>query len=473
MAHGKGRGREQPTAGQGCGVAPLTHTGGMPVTPADSALFGSMFSLPGVAALFSDEAYVRRLLLVEGALARVQEQLGILPAGAGTAIEQAAQSFQPDMTALSAGLLTDGVPVAALVEQLRQVVPPRAAPFVHYGATTQDIVDTAFVLTAREALDLLRAELEQVARSLMRLADDHRQTLMAGRTHSQQALPITFGLKAANWLAPLVRHAGRLAELQERLYALSFGGAAGTLAALGERGPAVAAALAAELNLGNPATPWHTARDNLTELGAWLAGLSGSLGKLAQDYLLLAQSEVAELRGAGGGSSTMPQKQNPIVAELVLACASVNAGLLSALARSGVQEHERGTHGWQVEWLTLPQMLALTGAALSHTGRLLTGLQVDATRMQQNVQASQGLMLAEALSFALSEIMPRPEAKKLIQEAVPAAARGEGNLVQLVRERLGERGASIDWAALTEENNLGATQVLIDRVLEEAQRVFG
>ncbi|WP_102126796.1 3-carboxy-cis,cis-muconate cycloisomerase [Deinococcus planocerae] len=443
----------------------------MPLTPADSALFGALFSQPEVAALFTDEAYVRRLLEVEGALATVQGRLGVIPGDSAQAIAALTRTFTPDLGALREGLLADGVPVSALLAQLRPALPPAARDHLHFGATTQDIVDTAFVLAAREALGVLRRDLLAVGDRLADLAREHAGTLMPGRTHSQQALPITFGLKAAGWLTPLARHLHRLRELEGRLYVVSLGGAAGTLAALGERGLEVEGALAADLGLAVPPTPWHTARDTVLELAAWLAGASTSLGKLAQDVILLAQSEVGEVRegGGGGGSSTMPQKQNPITSEAILAAASTNAGLLAAVARSGVQEHERGTHGWQVEWLTVPQMLGLTGAALAHTRRLLDGLDAQVERMARNVTASHGLMLAEALSFALVPILPKEEARALIREAVPRALAGEGHLVGLVRERLGPRGDGVDWASLTEERTLGAAPTLIERAIGHYQ----
>ncbi|GAA5515050.1 3-carboxy-cis,cis-muconate cycloisomerase [Deinococcus carri] len=441
----------------------------MPLTPADSALFGTLFSQPEVAALFSDEAYVRRLLEVEGALAAVQGRLGIIPPESAGAILQLTRTFSPDLGQLREGLLTDGVPVSALLGQLRPALPAPARDHLHFGATTQDIVDTASVLAAREALGVLRRELLAVGDRLAELSQAHAGTLMPGRTHSQQALPVTFGLKAAGWLTPITRHLERLRELEGRLYVVSFGGAAGTLAALEDRGLDVAEALAAELGLSAPPTPWHTQRDTILELAAWLTGVGTSLGKLAQDMILLAQSEVGEVRegGGGGGSSTMPQKQNPITSEVILAAASTNAGLLAAVARSGVQEHERGTHGWQVEWLTVPQMLGLTGAALAHTRRLLGALEVQAQRMRENVQASHGLMLAEALSFALTAVLPREEAKALIRDAVPQALAGKGHLVELVREQLGHLGDRVDWAALTEERTLGATAPLISRAVEQ------
>ena len=412
---------------------------------------------------------------VEAALARVQARLGLIPQASAEAIGALCSKFQPDVERLSAGLLQDGVPVTALLAQLRPALPPEAREHLHYGATTQDIVDTAFVLGVREALTLLRRRLLEVGDSLSELARVHTGTLMPGRTHAQQALPITFGLKAAGWLTPLARHLERLSALEGRLYVISFGGAAGTLASLGGRGLEVAQALADELELSLPPTPWHTQRDTVLELSAWLTGVCVSLGKLAQDAILLSQSEVGEVSdgAGGGGSSTMPQKQNPITAELILACASTAAGLLSAVARSGVQEHERGTHGWQVEWLTVPQLLGLSGAALSHSARLLGGLQVNAERMAQNVRASNGLMLAEALSFALASVMPREEAKTLVRDAALRAAGGEGHLVRLVQVQLGPPSDAVDWAALTEARSLGVTSELIGRALGHYQQHRG
>ena len=231
-------------------------------------------------------------------------------------------------------------------------------------------MDTACVLQLRPAIQVCRKRIGEIAGHLTALAEKHRSTVLAGRTHSQQALPITFGLKAAGWLAPLLRHAERLAEIEPRLLVAQFGGAAGTLAALGGNGLAVMQALANELDLGAPAMPWHTQRDGFVEFGGWLSMVSGSLAKMAQDVILMAQTEVGEVGESAeegrGGSSTMPQKSNPITSELIVAAARMNASLLSALHNAQIQEHERGTHGWQVEWLALPQMVTLTGGALKH-----------------------------------------------------------------------------------------------------------
>jgi 3-carboxy-cis,cis-muconate cycloisomerase len=296
--------------------------------------------------------------------------------------------------------------------------------------------------------------------------------LMAGRTHSQQALPTTFGLKAAGWLAPLLRHRQRLTELKPRLLIVQFGGAAGTLAALGDEGIVVQAALAQELGLGQPLTPWHTQRDNLAEIAGWFSLVSGSLAKMAQDIILLAQSEIGEVREtadtARGGSSTMPQKNNPIISESLIAAARANANLLATMHQALVQEQERATHGWQMEWLTLPQMVGLTAVALNKALFLSQNLAVNSAQMQHNVTVSNGLMLAEALNFALAQHMSRAEAKELITLACQRALAENRHLVDVVRE---ETAVALDWQALRDEANyLGAAQAFIDNVLEDVKR---
>ncbi|WP_309572740.1 adenylosuccinate lyase family protein, partial [Deinococcus sp.] len=349
--------------------------------------------------------------------------------------------------------------------QLRPLIAPEGRDFLHYGATTQDIVDTALVLALRDALNLLEADLRGSIATLATLADTHRHTVMAGRTHSQQALPITFGLKAAGWLAPLTRHLTRLANLRPRVLTVQFGGAAGTLAALNGDGLRVASALAAGLGLGEPLTPWHTQRDGLGELASWLSLVTGSLGKLAQDVILLAQSEVGEVRESAekrGGSSTMPQKQNPILSEGVIAAARLNATLLGAVHQAALQEHERGTHGWQLEWLTLPQMIGLTGGALARVRQLATELDVDEARMARNVIESRGLMLAEAYTFALTPTLGREAAKNRVRDAVQQTVQ----LGQTLAAALEPLPAGVTLPA--EADYLGDTQSIIDRVLRAA-----
>lgn len=442
----------------------------MTFSPADSRLFGPLFSDPDVAAIFSDEQFVRYLLEVEAALAKVQAGLGLIPAEAAGKIASTAAVLQVDFEQLQAGTEKAGLPIIELVRQLRQQVGEEAASYVHWGATTQDIMDTALVLQIRAALKLIEAAMLGLVKNLARLAERHPYTLMAGRTHSQQALPIPFGLKVAGWLAPLLRHRRRLAEIKGRLLAVQFGGAAGTLASLDEWGVKVQEALALELQLAVLPMPWHTQRDNLAEVAGWLSLVSGSLAKMGQDIILLAQTEVGEVREssdpARGSSSTMPQKSNPIISELIVAAARTNASLLASMHQALVQEHERATHGWQVEWLTLPQMFALTSAALNKATFLSENLVVDEARMSQNVSSSNGLMLGERLTFALSQSMSRVEAKKLVAEASRLALEQGRHLIDVVREK---SNASLDWQALRDESTyFGSAHIFIDRVVREA-----
>lgn len=443
----------------------------MAFLPVESRLFSTLFNDPEMDALFTDEAFVRQMLAVEAALATVEGQLGVIPEAAATQIASATSTLRVNIPEMQASIEKAGVPVIELVRQLQAQVGDEAADYVHWGATTQDIVDTAVVLQARNALILLEDRLNQLIDDLAQLADRHRHTLMSGRTHSQQALPLPFGLKVANWLAPLLRHRRRLAEQKPRLLVIQFGGAAGTLAALGDRGTAVQRALAQELQLGVPTMPWHTQRDNLAECAGWLSLVSGSLAKMAQDVILLAQSEVGEVRESSdpshGGSSTMPQKANPIISETIIAAARTNASLLNNMHQAQIQEHERGTHGWQMEWITLPQMFALTGGALRKAIFLSRNMTVDKTKMKANVAASQGLMMAEAISFALAESLGRRKAKKLVGEACQIALAQNRHLLKVVQEMT---TAPVDWQVLQDESAyFGSSNAFIDQVLLEAK----
>jgi 3-carboxy-cis,cis-muconate cycloisomerase len=292
---------------------------------------------------------------------------------------------------------------------------------------------------------------------------------MAGRTHSQQALPITFGFKVACWLAPLLRHRERLTQLLPRVLVAQFGGAVGTLAALGEMGYRAQKFFAEELKLNAPTLPWHTQRDGLVEVANWLSLITGSLGKMAQDIILMAQSEVGELSESGdatrGGSSTMPQKSNPIVSERIVAAARTNATLLANMHHALIHEHERSTHGWQMEWLTLPQMFALTAGALKSANFLASNLVVNVDRMAQNVRGSNGLMLAERLSLALTPALGREKAKQVLREACEVAFRENRHVVDVLQIMT---DAKLDWKYLRDEQNyLGATQEFINRVLSD------
>lgn len=446
-------------------------------TPLDSAIFKPLFTDEEIAALLSDAALVRALVEVEVALARAEARVGVIPTKAAEQIAKV-DADKVELAALTHGTVRSGFPIIALVQELRKQVGAEAAPYIHWGATTQDIMDTACVLQVRSAIKVLRSRLGEIARHLSDLADRHRDTVLAGRTHGQQALPITFGLKVASWIAPLVRHAERLVEISPRLLVLQFGGAAGTLAALGDKGLRVAHELAKELKLNVPVMPWHVQRDSIAEFAGWLSLVTGSLGKMAQDIILLAQTEVGEAGESAetgrGGSSTMPQKSNPITSELILAAARTNAALLSAMHQAQIQEHERATHGWQVEWLTLPQMILLTGGALKHALYVAQNLQVDAAAMRANIAKANDVILAESAVFALSASMPRPKAEELVKQACAAAAAENRPLIETVRELVQGLVAdgAVDWRLVQPENYLGQSSQIVDAVLKNVKRIL-
>jgi 3-carboxy-cis,cis-muconate cycloisomerase len=445
-------------------------------TPLDSAIFGTLFTDEEISSLLSDGAYVRALVEVEVALAHAEARAGVISAKAAEQIGKVTAG-KVDISMLTQGTVRSGFPIIALVQELRKQVGPDAAPFIHWGATTQDIMDTACVLQLRAVIKVLRGRLSDILSRLSALAERHRDTVLAGRTHGQQALPITFGLKAAGWIAPLVRHVERLVEILPRLLVVQFGGAAGTLAALGDKGLRAAKELAKELKLGAPSTPWHTQRDSFVEFAGWLSLVTGTLGKMAEDIILLAQTEVGEVGESAeqgrGGSSTMPQKANPITSELIIAAARTNASLLSAMHHAQIQEHERATHGWQVEWLTLPQMILLTGGALEHALYLANNLQVDAAAMRSNISRANDVILAESAVFALANAMPRPKAEELVKKACGIAVAENRPLIEVVKKLAGAsiKDGEVDWEALGDPKNyLGETSKLISRVLRRAKR---
>ncbi|MEO3431375.1 3-carboxy-cis,cis-muconate cycloisomerase [Pelagibius sp. CAU 1746] len=441
----------------------------MSLLPFDSAFLGPLLSDAETAELLDDAAQIRAMLVFEAALARAEGRSGVIPEDAAARIAAVAEKLEIDPAALAEGTARDGIPVPALVAELRRALGREEAAYVHWGTTTQDVMDTGLVLRLRRILDIFDKRLAALGDRLAALAEAERATVMLARTRGQQATPTSFGLKAAGWLAPLDRHRARLAELRPRLEVLSFGGAAGNLSALGEQGTAVEAELAKELDLAAPPMPWHSQRDGLVELGNWLGLVGGSLGKLAGDVLLLCQNEVGELREgphdgqAGGGSSTLPQKRNPVRSEAVLSLARHVAGLTGQMQQTAFHAQERDGVAWQMEWLVLPQMLVATGAALRQSLDLLAGLQVDRAKMRANIEATNGLALAEAASFALSAHMPRPEAQALVKEACKEAMASGRPLMEILAERT---AAPVDWQALADPAaQLGAAETFIDRVL--------
>lgn len=439
----------------------------MTTSPFDSSLLGTLVSDPETAEYFSDEAAVRAMLEFEVALAAVQERLEVIPAGSAARICRAAEAFEPDWARLGTSMPVSGHPVTELVRELREAAGP-AGQYVHFGATAQDVMDTALVMRLSRVLATFDRRLQDLVDILADHADRHRNTVMAGRTRTQQAVPVTFGLKAAGWLLPLARHRIRLAELWPRTMTVQFGGAAGTLGTLGANGLAVMQELARELELRAPAAPWHAQRDGFAELAGWLSLLTGSVGKIGQDLALMAQTEVAEASdGSVGTSSAMPHKANPVNSELLVAIGRANATLLSSMHHAAIHEHERGGSAWTLEWIALPQMATLAGAALRTARDALSGLNIDPDRMARNLSASSGGVLAESAKVLLAATMPVDEAARRVREASQQARQTGSDLIEILRR---DGPADCDWAALSDPANwLGSANAFVDRSIETAR----
>ena len=371
---------------------------------------------PEIAALIGEHAMISAMLRVESSLAKVEGRLGIIPRVAADAIVRAAETLSIQPSDLVEDVARDGVPVPGLVRRLRDEVGDPHADHVHCGPTSQDIVDTAFVLTSLAALAVLDARLAASIEKLSELAERHAGALMAGRTRSQLASPTTFGLKVAGWALPLHRHRARLIELRIRLSCVSLSGSSGNLATLGPAAEAIEAALAEELGLGVPTGAWHSARDTIADFGHWLAMVTGSLGKIGADILLLAQSEIAEVRvGDAGGSSTMPHKANPVVADALVALARVNADRVATLHHAILHAHERDGAAWTTEWMIVPDMAVAAGASTRLARDLLATLEVDTEAMRARATAPPGLVASELAMSALSAAIGRQEALHAVQ----------------------------------------------------------
>jgi 3-carboxy-cis,cis-muconate cycloisomerase len=397
----------------------------MPSTVFDSVLFRDAFGTPAMRSIFCDERYMAQCTRVEVALARVQGRLGVIPADAARTIEAKATADGIDYAKLKHETDIVGYPIVGLVHQLATKC-GEAGRYIHWGATTQDIMDMATVLQIRDAVVLIDEDLKAIDTALAGLSVKHRFTVMAGRTHLQHALPITFGHKTAVWLSMIRRHRERLDQIKPRVLVGQFAGAAGTLASLGKDGMAVHDALMADLGLAAPSITWHVARDNLAEMVGLLALIAGSLAKIATDVMLMMQTEVGEVfepfvKGRGS-SSTMPQKRNPISCELILAAAKSvrqNAGLmLDAMA----SDHERATGPWHLEWIALPEAFIASAGALGQARFMLEGLIVEPERMRRNLDITGGLIVAEAVMMALAQHTGRGVAHDLVYGACRAAS---------------------------------------------------
>ena len=454
-------------------------------------MFGGVFRRGGVDA--GDQAWLRSMLEVEAALARALERAGLAPAGAGAAVTKAAVPENFDVAELGGLAALTGNPVPALSRALMKRVPRTMAGAVHRGATSQDIVDTAAMLMASRALGVILADLAAAARSAAALAVRHRSTIMAGRTLLRQAVPVTFGLVAAGWLAALDDAGAGLARVRAERLAVQFGSAAGTLASLNDAGPRVAALLAGELGLPLPVLPWHTSRLRMVELAGALAGTDAVLGKIARDVTLLSQSEVGEVHevhegpvdssGGGGssprrgGSSAMPQNRNPVAAVAILGCTKRVPGLLATVAAAAEQEYQRAAGAWHAEWETMADLLSLTGSAASWAAGMLGGLTVDAARMSANLAAANGLPLAEHVTSLLADTLGRAAAHDLVAEA-GARALSAGLPLRDVLLGLPQSAERLEAAGITAEQiesalepagYLGAAAEFVDAALAAHQ----
>jgi 3-carboxy-cis,cis-muconate cycloisomerase len=451
----------------------------MTVNPADSEIFGALYGSAEMRDLFSDRARLQAMLDVEAALARVEARLGIVPDEAAKAITAAAKVDRIAIDEIAASTRVVGYPVVGLVKALGKAAGGDAARYVHWGATTQDILDTAQVLQIRQGLDLIRSDLVRTVRGLTAKAEAHRGDLMAGRTHLQHALPITFGFKCAVWATPLLDDLERLDALRGRVLKAQFGGAVGSLASLADKGRAVTEGLAKELGLAVPDAPWHVNRGALAEAVCALGILCGNLAKFATDVILLMQTEIGEVyephQAGRGGSSTMPQKRNPIASEYVIAASRGVLALVPLMLGAMADDHERGTGPWQTEPLAVPQAFVLTSGALMHAAAMAEGMTVDTARMRRNLESTNGLILAEAVMIAAANAIGRAKAHHVVEHACSRALEEKRHLADVLKEdpELSRhmKAAEID-RLLDPAGYVGECREVVDRVVACAKGVL-
>jgi 3-carboxy-cis,cis-muconate cycloisomerase len=446
-------------------------------TVLDSILFRDSFGTPRMREIFEDRALISKYVQAEVALARAEARCGVIPAEAAQEIAARSNVDAIDFDAMRHETEIVGYPILPLVHQLAKMC-GESGRYVHWGATTQDIMDTAVVLQVRDALDLVEAELADLRDILGRLAKQYRDTPMAGRTHLQQALPVTFGYKVAVWLAMFDRHQERFAQARPRVLVGEFAGAAGTLASLGDRGLEVQSAMMEELGLGVPVATWHVARDGLAEVVNLLGLLTGSLGKVAYDVMLMASTEFAEVyepfvKGRGA-SSTMPQKRNPISSELIFAASKAVRQHAGLMLDAMIHDFERATGPWHAEWIALPESFVLTAGALHQAKFMLDGLIVDEQRMRKNLDMSNGLIVAEAVMMGLARELGRNEAHDIVYAACRTVNEKGGTLASVLNS-MPEVSSRLDpelIEQLTEPANyLGAAPQMVDRVLASSAAI--
>ena len=438
----------------------------------DSNIFQGIFTTDAMRHVWSDENRTAKYVEIERALAIVQGRLGIIPKEAADEIVSHCRIENIDMARLRQQTERIGYPILGVVTQLNQLCRDKLGEFVHWGATTQDITDTATVLQIREALQLVDDELAAIAKAMGKLAKDHRLTPVIGRSNLQQAIPVTFGYKIAGLLSAVLRHRERLAQLRERVLVGEFAGAAGTLASIEKGAMETQAGLCAELGLAQPVIAWHTIRDNIAETGALLGLIGGTLGKLSMDVKLMMQTEVGEVfepyHHGRGSSSTMPQKRNPIASCYIHAAISVVRQHSAALMDAMVADHERSTGPWEIEWIVLPEAFCLIAGALKQSRAVVEGLEVDAAAMMRNIEMTGGLVMSEAVMMGLGPYIGREYAHDLVYDLCRESLAKKTPLIDLLAAHP-EIKRHVDRAALQHMldpvNYLGQSGVMVDRVL--------
>src|SRR3954466_6517624 len=450
----------------------------MPSTIVDSTIFGNIFSTDAMRAVWSDENRTQKYLDIEAALARVQARLEIIPQEAADEIVKNCTIDKIDMAKLRQQTERIGYPVLGVVSQLNALCRDKLGEYCHWGATTQDITDTATVLQIREALAIVEDDLAALSAGLADLARRHRDTPMVGRSNLQQAVPVTFGYKMAGILAAIERHRERLAQLRPRVLMGEFAGAAGTLASIEKGAMETQQGLMQELGLAQPVIAWHTVRDNIAEVGCFLGLVGGTLGKLSMDVKLMMQTEVGEVyepyAHGRGSSSTMPQKRNPISSCYIHAAISVVRQHTAALLDAMVADHERLTGPWEIEWIVLPEAFCLMAGALKQARSVVEGLEVDAARMRANLEMTNGLVVSEAVMMGLGRTLGREIAHDLVYDICREAIRQNRPLLDLLAETP-EISRQLTHAQLAElcnpANYLGQSGVMVDRVLSRVRPV--
>ncbi|HVJ59125.1 MAG TPA: adenylosuccinate lyase family protein [Burkholderiaceae bacterium] len=444
----------------------------MPATIIDSTIFGNIFSTEDMRQVWSDENRTAHYLAIEKALAKVQGRLGIIPQDAADEIMRNCELAKIDMVKLRQKTEQIGYPVLGVVSQLNALCRDKLGEYCHWGATTQDITDTATVLQIREGLALIDRDLADISAALAKLARQHRDTPVIGRSNLQQAIPVTFGYKMAGLLAAVERHRERLQQLKPRVLVGEFGGACGTLASIEKGAMETQAGLMAELGLAQPLIAWHTVRDSIAEVGAFMGIVGGTLGKLSMDVKLMMQTEVAEVyepyAPGRGSSSTMPQKRNPISSCYIHASVSVLRQHAAALMDAMIADHERSTGPWEIEWIVLPEAFCLLAGALRQSKFVLEGLEVDAAQMRANIDITHGLVMSEAVMMGLGRFIGREYAHDLVYDLCRVALRDKRPLLDVLAEHP-EISKHVDRAQLAAwcdpANYLGQAGVMVDRVL--------